>query len=145
MRSFRYRNGLVASFFIVDRGLGPFMVHWHLFFPQGRLEDGGSKLLRNLIFTSCTRYEIQTSVQGNFHDVSSLHIYGILVSSRVFYVSSTTTRSRLKRNTQRSHTQNHKKQTIHTRNPRLKQPSALQQEQQPYPVTPEDGQLDRNI
>jgi hypothetical protein len=47
--------------------------------------------------------------------------------------------------TQQSHVQNHKKQTIHTRNLRLKQSTALQQKQQPYSVTIEDGQLGRNM
>jgi hypothetical protein len=34
--------------------------------------------------------------------------------------------------------------TIHTTNLRLKQSTTLQQQQQAYPVTPEDGQLGRN-
>jgi hypothetical protein len=33
----------------------------------------------------------------------------------------------------------------HTRDLRLKQSTALQQQQQPYPVTPEDDQLGRNM
>jgi hypothetical protein len=56
-----------------------------------------------------------------------------------------TTQSRLNRNTQRSHIQNNKERTIHTWNLRLTQSTALQQQQQPYPVTPEDGQLGRNM
>jgi hypothetical protein len=55
------------------------------------------------------------------------------------------TQSRLKRNIQRSHIQNHKKRTIHKQNLRLKQSTALQEKQQPYPVTPEVGQLGRNM
>jgi hypothetical protein len=56
-----------------------------------------------------------------------------------------TTQSGLNRNTQRSHIQNHKIRNIRTRNLRLKQSATLQQQQQPYPVTPEDGQLGRNM
>jgi hypothetical protein len=56
-----------------------------------------------------------------------------------------TRQSRLNRNTKRSHIQSNKERTIHTWNVRLTQSTALQQQQQPYPVTPEDGQLGRNM
>jgi hypothetical protein len=75
-------------------------------------------------------------------------IYNIFPNLQVFNyncINWKTTQSRLYRNTQRSHMRNHKKWTIHTQNLRLKQSTTLQQQQQTYPVTPEDGQLGQNM
>jgi hypothetical protein len=68
-----------------------------------------------------------------------------LTTRKLRWPHSKITQPRLNRNTQQNQIQNHKKWTIHTQNLTLKQFTALQQQQQPYPVTPEDGQLGRNM